>query len=89
MNKAAKLSEKLEQVNIAEGIQLIERSYEEALHFDIIEDAMCIMHDDGSVNIIENMGKGVIIGEVISSANILKVLHHYRPFKEVFKGNIQ
>jgi hypothetical protein len=50
---------------------------------------MCIMHDDGSVNIIENMGNGMITGEVISSENILKVLHHYRPFKEVFRGNVQ
>ena len=54
-----------------------------------IEDAMYIMHDDGSVNIIENLGSGVITSEVISSANILKVLQHYRPFKEVFIGNIQ
>jgi hypothetical protein len=89
MNKAAQLSEKLEQVNIAEGMQLIEKSNEEALYFDVIEDAMCIMHDDGSVNIIENMGSGVITSEVISSANILKVLQHYRPFKEVFKGMVQ
>ena len=42
---------------------------------------MCIMHDDGSDNIIENMGNSVITGEVISSANILKALHHYQPFK--------
>jgi len=89
MNKAAQLSEKLEKLNVAEGMQLIEKSNKEALYFDVIEDAMCIMHDDGSVNIIENMGSGVITGEVISSANILKVLHHYRPFKEVFKGNVQ
>lgn len=88
MNKAAQLSEKLGKLNVAEGMQLIEKSNEEAIYFDIIEDAMCIMHDDGSVNIIENMGKGVITSEVISSANILKVLHHYRPFKEVFKGNV-
>jgi len=47
------------------------------------------MHDDGSVNIIENVGSGVITSEVISAENILKVLHHYRPFKEVFKGNVQ
>ncbi len=89
MNKAARLSEKLEKLNVAEGMELIEKSNEEALYFDVIEDAMCMMHDDGSVNIIENMGSGVITGEVISSANILKVLHHYRPFKEVFKRNVQ
>ena len=89
MNKAAQLSEKLEQVDIAEGTKIIEKWNEEALYFDVIEDAMCIMHDDGSVNIIENFGSGVITSEVISSANILKVLQHYRPFKEVFKDNIQ
>jgi len=89
MNKAAQLSEKLEQVDIAEGMKIIEKWNEEALYFDLIEDAMCIMHDDGSVNIIENFGSGVITSEVISSANILKVLQHYRPFKEVFKDNIQ
>jgi len=89
MNKAAQLSEKLEKLNVAEAMALIEKTNEEALYFDVIEDAMCIMHDDGSVNIIENMGSGVITSEVISSANILKVLHHYRPFKEVFKGGVQ
>jgi len=89
MNKAAQFSEKLEQVDIAEGLKLIEKQNEESLYFDVIEEAMCIMHDDGSVNIIENLGSGVITSEVISSANILKVLQHYRPFKEVFKSNIQ
>lgn len=89
MNKAMQLSKKLEQLNTAEGMNLIDKSSNEALHFDVIEGAMCIMHDDGSVNIIENMGHGVITSEVISSDNILKVLQHYRPFKEVFKGNVQ
>ena len=90
MNKAAQLSQKLECANIEEGMELIDKASEKALHFDVIDDdAMCIMHDDGSVNIIENMGNGVITSEVISSANILKVLHHYRPFKEVFKGKVQ
>ena len=89
MNKAAQLSEKLEKLNVAEGMELIEKSNQNAIYFDVIEDAMCVMHDDGSVNIIENMGNGVITSEVISSENILKVLHHYRPFKEVFKGGVQ
>ena len=89
MNKAAQLSEKLEQVDMAERMKIIDKCNKEVLYFDVIEDAMCIMHDDGSVNIIENLGSGVMTGEVISSANILKVLQHYRPFKEVFKGNIQ
>ena len=89
MNKAAQLSKNLEQTGIAEGMKIIEKCNKEALHFDVIDDAMCIMHDDGSVNIIENLGSGVITTEVISSANILKVLQHYRPFKEVFKGNVQ
>ena len=89
MNKAAQLADSIEQVGVAEGIKLIEGRYEEALHFDVIDDAMCIMHDDGSVNIIENMGKGKVTVETISSENILKVLKHYRPFKEVFKGQLQ
>jgi hypothetical protein len=91
MNKAAQLSKtkRLEQLDVAEGMKVINKSSEEALYFDVIRDAMCIMHDDGSVSIIENLGRGVITSEVISSANILKVLHHYRPFKEVFKGNVQ
>ena len=89
MNKAAQLSRKLEQVDIAEGTKIIEKSNEEALYFNVIEDAMCIMHDDGSVNIIDaaHMHKGRMTVEVISAENILKVLKHYRPFKEVFKLN--
>ena len=89
MSKAAQLSKRLEQVDIAEGMEIIDKSNKEGLHFDVIEDAMCIMHDDGSANIIEHSGSGVFTVEVISTANILKVLQHYRPFKEVFKGNIQ
>lgn len=89
MNKAAQLAKKLEQLEIAEGIDLIEKTYKEALHFDAIEDVMCIMHDDGSVNFIQTFGNGVVTTEVISPANILKVLLHYRPFKEVFKGMSQ
>ena len=89
MNKAANLSKALEHAGIEEGMKIIDKSNAEALCFDAIGDAMCLMHDDGSVNIIESSGGGVVTTEVISSANILKTLHHYRPFKEVFKGNIQ
>ena len=89
MHKAAELSKRLEQLNVAQGMKEVEKSSKEALYFDVIGDAMCIMHDDGSVNIIESAGSGVITGEVISAENVLKVLHHYRPFKEVFSGNVQ
>jgi hypothetical protein len=89
MNKAAQLSKKLEQLDIAEGMDVIETSTKDALWFDAVEDVMTIMHKDGSVNFIENRGRGIVTCEVISAANILKVLQHYRPFKEVFKDNIQ
>lgn len=89
MSKAAQLSNRLEHLSTVDAMKLIEESNNDSLYFDVIEEAMCIMHDDGSVNIIENVGNGVITGEVISAANILKVLKHYRPYKEVFKGNIQ
>lgn len=89
MSKAAQLSQRLEQLDLAAGMKLIDTANEEALYFDVIEDVMSIMHDDGSVNFIENIGSGVVTTEVISPANILRVLHHYRPFKEVFKGNVQ
>jgi len=89
MNKAAQLSKELEKLDVAEGMELILKTNEEATYFEVIEDSMCVMHDDGSVNIIENMGNGVITSEVISAENILKVLHYYRPFKEVFKGGVQ
>jgi hypothetical protein len=89
MNKAAQLSKNLEQLSINEGIKIIEEANKKAIYFDVIEDMMCIMHDDGSVNFVENCGGGIITCEVISSANILKVLRHYRPFKDVFKNNTQ
>jgi hypothetical protein len=88
MNKAAQLSAKLELVDVGEGMKILEKWYEKSLHFDVINDAMCILHDDGSANIIGNMGKGIMSVEVISAENILKVLEHYRPFKEVFKDKI-
>ena len=90
MSKAAQLSKELERLNVAEGMDLIiEQSIKDALWFDVIEDVMTIMHKDGSVNFIDNRGRGIFTCEVISAENILKVLRHYRPFKEVFKSNIQ
>lgn len=89
MHKAGRLSKALEQAGVAEGMKIIETSSQEALHFDVIGNAMCIMHDDGSVNIFESSDNGVITSEVISPVNVLRVLQHYWPFKEVFKGNIQ
>lgn len=89
MSKAGQLSARLEKVGVAEGIELIQKYSNKALHHEVIDDAMCIMHEDGSVNIIEHMGKGAVTVEVISSENILKVLKHYRPFRDVFKSQVQ
>ncbi len=85
MNKAAQLSRRLEQVDVAQGMKIIDTSNKEALYFDVIGNAMCIMHSDGSVNIIETLGGGVISSEVLSPAHVLKVLEHYRPFKGVLE----
>lgn len=89
MSKAAQLAARLEQVDVAAGITIIDEATEKAVHFDVIDDAMCIMHSDGSVNIVDHLGKGRVTVEVISPAIILKVLKHYRPFKEVLKGKVQ
>lgn len=89
MSKAAQLGKRLESLGRHEGIKTIEEASANALYFNVIGDAMCLMHDDGSVNIIEIQGHGVVTTEVISPESILKVLHHYRPFKEVFKGMVQ
>lgn len=89
MHKAARLSEALEQMSLAEGIAEPEKASTKALYFDVIGDAMCIMHDDGSVNTVERAGRGVITTEVISAENIVKVLHHYRPFGELLRRNVQ
>ena len=78
MNKAVELADKLRQVDVAEGMRIVRISTAGALHFDVMDEAMCIMHSDGSANIIDHMGKGVMTVESISSANILKVLKHYR-----------
>ena len=42
------------------------------------------MHDDGSVSEISVSDEGDISYMIIRLENILKVLHHYRPFEEVF-----
>jgi hypothetical protein len=89
MNKAAELAARLNHVDITSGMKLIEDSCKSALHFDVVNDVMCVMHSDGSVNIVQGMGKGAVTVEVISSENILKVLEHYRPFRDVFKGKMQ
>jgi len=89
MNKASTLSAKLEHLDVEKGLTLIQESSQLALYFDVIGDVMCFMHDDGSVNMVENFGRGAITVEAISPENILKVLQHYRPFKEVFKTKVQ
>jgi hypothetical protein len=89
MHKAAQLSQRLEQVDVKERMDLIEKALPSAIHFDVLDDVHYIMHDDGSVNIIEYHGHGVMTGHVISAENILRVLHHYRPFSDLFKGNTQ
>ncbi|HEY4372505.1 MAG TPA: hypothetical protein VGN52_11325 [Burkholderiales bacterium] len=89
MSKAAELAKRLEALSVEQGFELIDECNQNALYFDVYDDTMCIMHTDGSVNIIDNRGQGVITTEVISPENILKVLQHYRPFKEVFKTNMQ
>ena len=57
MNKAAELADKLRQVDVAAGMKIIELSTAGALHFDVVNDAMCIMHSDGSATIIDHMGQ--------------------------------
>ncbi len=89
MNKAAQLSKELEKLGTVEGMNAIEKATEAALWFDADGDVMTVMHKDGSVNFIDNRGRGIITCEVISAENVVRVLRHYRPFKEVFKGNIQ
>jgi len=89
MHKAAQLSARLERLDGEEGLRLIEAQTEEALWSAVIDEVMCIMHSDGSVNLIAHMGEGSMTVEVISAGNILKVLKHYRPFKDVFKDQLQ
>lgn len=92
MNKAAKLSASLEKMTpeaaMAWIMETVEGKSEKPLHFNVLNDTMCIMHDDGSVNMIQNQGGGIITGEVVSGENILKVLEYYRPFSEVFASPI-
>ena len=89
MHKAAQLARRLEKASPAEGMKLIEAANLEALHFDVIDEAMCIMHSDGSVNIVEMVDGGRIAVEVLTAENTLKILKHYRPFQEVFKKKVQ
>lgn len=65
MNKAAGISKALEKLDVADGAKMIEKSSREAFYFEVIGNAMCIMHADGSVNIIESLGHGVVTSEVI------------------------
>jgi hypothetical protein len=89
MSKAAELSAKLERVEGEDGITLIEESIQDAIHFDAEGDVLCIMHSDGSANFIDQTNALGVMVEVISPANIVKVLKHYRPFTAVFKGKVQ
>lgn len=89
MTKAAALAAQLRVLDVAKGMLLLEKCSENSLYFDVINDAMCLMHPDGSVNIIENMGEGAVKVEAISPGNVLKALKHYRPFTGLFKSQLQ
>ena len=88
-NKASLLAARLENVDVATGMGIIEASTREAVHFDVIGDAMCIMHSDGSTNIVDSTGSAALTVEVISPAGTLQILKHYRPFKELYKRQVQ
>lgn len=89
MTKASQLAAKLNGIEAHAGINMVEAEANKALHFDVIDDVMCIMHSDGSVNLIGQMGAAAMMVETIAPHNILKVLKHYRPFKDVFKDQVQ
>ncbi len=89
MNKAAQLAAALEKARVEEGLKLIEGQTHTSLYFDVIDDVMCMMHSDGSVNLIAQMGDGAMTVEVMSARSILRVLKHYRPFKDVFEAQVQ
>jgi hypothetical protein len=86
MNKAAKLMASVAHANGDEGLRLIEAQAEVALSSFEMDDILCMMHADGSVNFIVPMDGGAVAVEAISAVNILKVLMHYRPFAAVFKN---
>ena len=47
MTKAAQLAAELDQVNLDQGMKTIEAQAHTSLHYDVIDDVMCIMHSDG------------------------------------------
>lgn len=86
MSKAAQLAERLDSIGMAAGMAAVQASTADAVYFDVVDEVMCVMHPDGSVNMIELLvGQGRYTVETISADNILKVLKHYRPFREVFE----
>jgi hypothetical protein len=89
MTKAAQLAAQLEQLDVDQGMETIQAQAQASLHFDVIDDVMCIMHSDGSANMIAHVGAGAVTVETISPGNILRVLRHYRPFKDVFTNHVQ
>lgn len=86
MNKAAQLMASVAHANLDEGLSLIEAQAEVALSSFEMDDVLCMMHADGSVNFVAPMDGGGVAVEAISAVNILKVLLHYRPFAAVFKS---
>lgn len=74
MNKAAQLAAKLNGIEARAGMDMVEAEANKALHFDMIDDVMCIMHSDGSINLIGQMGSSAMVVETIAAHNILKVL---------------
>ena len=87
MSKALDMSRKLEKLDLNGGMKFIEKQQSKALHTEVFEDTMYIMHKDGSSNIIEMMTAGLGV-HVLSAANTLKVLHTYKPFTDAFNSKL-
>jgi hypothetical protein len=87
MSKAAELANQLKELEVEEGLKLIDEQQTKALFTQVFDDAMYIMHSDGSTNIVEMMPAGPGV-HAISAGNTLKVLHTYKPFAEAFESEI-
>lgn len=87
MSRALDMSNKLEKLDLNDGMKFIEKQQAKALHTQVFEDTMYIMHKDGSSNIIEMMDAGLGV-HVLSAANTLKVLHTYKPFTDAFNSKV-
>lgn len=89
MTTANELAKKLQSLDVASGMDVIDQYNQNAINLQVYGDTLMTLHKDGSISVIENMGGGKLTVASISSDNVFEVINHYKPFADLWPHGVQ